>query len=63
MHFIPTRIYGVLDHLVGALLIASPWLFGFSGAVHVLHLVLRLLEIVAALMTGRVPGPAIRQGA
>lgn len=30
MRFIPTRVHGVLDYLVGVLLIASPWLFGFA---------------------------------
>jgi hypothetical protein len=27
---LPTRIHGMLDYLMGALLIASPWLFGFA---------------------------------
>ena len=27
---IPTRIHGVLDYLVGLLLIAAPWMFGFA---------------------------------
>lgn len=30
MRFIPTRIHGVLDYLVGALLIAAPWLLNFN---------------------------------
>lgn len=30
MRFIPTRVHGILDYLVGALLAASPWLFGFD---------------------------------
>lgn len=30
MRFIPTRLHGVLDYLVGALLIVAPWLFGFA---------------------------------
>jgi hypothetical protein len=30
MRFIPTRIHGVLDYLVGLLLIAAPWLLGFA---------------------------------
>lgn len=30
MRFIPTRIHGVLDYLVGALLIAAPWLLNFD---------------------------------
>ncbi len=27
---IPTRIHGILDYLLGLLLIASPWVFGFD---------------------------------
>lgn len=27
---VPTRIHGMLDYLLGALLIASPWLLGFA---------------------------------
>ena len=30
MRFIPTRIHGVLDYLMGALLIAAPWLLDFA---------------------------------
>ena len=30
MRFIPTRIHGVADYLIGVLLIAAPWLFGFA---------------------------------
>ena len=30
MRFIPTTVHGVMDYLVGILLIAAPWLFGFS---------------------------------
>ena len=30
MRFIPTRIHGLLGYLVGALLIAAPYLFGFA---------------------------------
>jgi hypothetical protein len=30
MRFIPTRIHGYLDYLVGLLLIGAPWLFGFD---------------------------------
>lgn len=30
MRFIPTRVHGMLDYLVGLLLIAAPWLLGFA---------------------------------
>ena len=30
MRFIPTKIHAILDYVTGALLIVSPWLFGFS---------------------------------
>jgi hypothetical protein len=29
MRFIPTNVHGMLDYLMGALLIVAPWLFGF----------------------------------
>ena len=31
MRFIPTKVHGVLDYLVGIALIAAPWLFGFAS--------------------------------
>ena len=30
MRFIPTRVHAPLDYIVGAVLIALPWIFGFS---------------------------------
>ena len=30
MRIIPTSVHGVMDYLMGALLIAAPWLFGFA---------------------------------
>jgi hypothetical protein len=30
MRFIPTRVHGMMDYIVGLLLIAAPWLFGFA---------------------------------
>lgn len=30
MRFIPTRLHGAMDYLVGAILIAAPWLFDFA---------------------------------
>ncbi|MCC9136156.1 SPW repeat protein [Pontibacter silvestris] len=34
MRFIPTRFHGILDYIYGALLVASPWLFGFSDVTY-----------------------------
>jgi len=31
MRWIPTRVHGYLDYIVGALLIAVPWLFDFAA--------------------------------
>jgi hypothetical protein len=31
MRFISTKVHGVMDYLMGILLIASPWLFNFAG--------------------------------
>lgn len=30
MRFLPTRVHGYIDYLMGALLIAAPWLLGFA---------------------------------
>jgi hypothetical protein len=30
MRVIPTRVHGMMDYLIGVLLIAAPWLFGFN---------------------------------
>jgi hypothetical protein len=30
MRFIPTKVHGILDYLVGIILIAAPWIFGFD---------------------------------
>ena len=53
MRFIPTRIHGVLDYLVGALLIAAPYLFGFAtgGAKQWLPMILGLGAIGYSLLT------------
>ncbi len=53
MRFIPTRIHGVLDYLVGLLLIASPWLFDFAdgGAQQWIPIILGAGAIVYSLFT------------
>lgn len=53
MRVIPTRVHGVLDYLVGAFLIASPWILGFArgGAETWVPVVLGIGAIVYSLMT------------
>jgi hypothetical protein len=31
MKILSTKVHGILDYIMGALLIASPWLFGFNS--------------------------------
>jgi hypothetical protein len=54
MRFIPTRVHGILDYLVGALLIAAPWIFGFvdnGGAKMWVPIILGASAIVYSLLT------------
>ena len=53
MRFIPTRIHGPLDYIVGAALIAAPWIFQFSEhtAATVVPIVLGIGLIVYSLVT------------
>lgn len=48
---IPMKVHLWLDGLGGALLAASPWLFGFADQVFWPHLLFGLAEIGAALVT------------
>jgi hypothetical protein len=48
-----------LDALSGIFLAASPWLFGFSDYVYTPHLVLGVVEVLAALCTRTVPGSVL----
>jgi hypothetical protein len=52
---ISMRTHLTLDLMSGALLAASPWLFGFADYIYTPHLVLGIVEIGAALMTKREP--------
>ena len=45
----------ILDAIGGAILAASPWLFQFSDAVSLPHLIIGLGEILASCMTETVP--------
>lgn len=53
MRFITTRTHGVLDYVVGLLLIASPWLFGFAdgGAAQWVPIAVGLGNIAYSLLT------------
>lgn len=44
-----------LDIAAGVLLLASPWLFGFSDRIFIPHVVLGAVEVAAALMTQTTP--------
>lgn len=52
---IPMSGHLILDILSGILLVASPWIFDFAGIVYAPHLILGILEIVAALLTSSKP--------
>lgn len=53
MRFIPTRVHGMLDYLIGILLIAAPWLFDFAdgGAEQWIPVALGAGLIVYSLLT------------
>jgi hypothetical protein len=53
MQFIPTKIHGAVDYLVGALLIAAPWLFDFAdgGAQQWIPIALGAGVILYSLLT------------
>lgn len=53
MRFISSRLHGVMDYLFGILLMASPWLFGFSevASARWAALAFGAMPIVMALFT------------
>lgn len=53
MRFLPTKVHGVLDYLMGVLLIAAPWIFGFArgGAETWVPVILGVGVIVYSLLT------------
>ncbi|WP_029263286.1 MULTISPECIES: SPW repeat domain-containing protein [unclassified Microbacterium] len=60
MRFIPTKVHGALDYIVGIALIAAPWLFGFAsmgGAAVIIPIVLGVGLIVYSLFTKYEWGP------
>src|SRR5215213_2483256 len=53
MRFISTQVHGVLDYLVGVLLIAVPWILGFdgTGAAQWVPVILGVAAIIYSLLT------------
>ena len=53
MRFIPTRVHGILDYLVGVLLIFAPRIFGFenTGAASTVPVVLGVAALIYSLLT------------
>jgi len=53
MRFISTKVHGVLDYLVGLLLIAAPWIFNFDNgtAAQWVPVIIGALVIFMSLMT------------
>jgi hypothetical protein len=53
MRFISTKMHGVLDYVVGVLLIAAPWLFNFNDgtAAQWVPVIIGLAVILMSVMT------------
>jgi hypothetical protein len=52
---IPMGVHLAVDFAAGALLAASPWLFGFAHEVYLPHLIVGLMEIAVVVMTRTQP--------
>ena len=52
---IPMTAHLAVDGVAGAVLAASPWVFGFADVVWVPHVILGLTELVAAFVTQTSP--------
>ena len=55
VRIIPMSMHLALDGVAGALLAASPWLFGFSGEVFWPHLLFGLFSVAASLVSRSEP--------
>lgn len=53
MRFIPTRFHGILDYIYGGLLVAAPWLFGFSDVTYATWtaVIVGIVVLMQALIT------------
>ena len=52
---IPMTAHLAVDGVAGAVLAASPWIFGFADVVWVPHVILGLTELAAAFVTETSP--------
>ena len=50
---IPMSVHLNVDVVLGVILAASPWIFGFSDLVYLPHLIMGVLAILAGTMTTR----------
>jgi hypothetical protein len=55
VHAIPMSTHNTNDVIAGAFLALSPWLFGFSAAVYLPHLLFGLAMVAAGLLTQSIP--------
>ena len=60
LRVIPMSMHLALDGVAGAVLAASPWLFGFAGEVVWPHLLFGLFSVVASLVSRTDPRLAAR---
>jgi SPW repeat len=54
MRIIPTRMHGMMDYVIGIVLIASPWIFGFndeSGTAKWTFIIIGAVILATSLMT------------
>src|SRR6478735_6430587 len=53
MRFIPTKAHGIMDYLIGALLIVAPWFLGFSkgGAETFVPVIIGSVVIIYSIFT------------
>jgi hypothetical protein len=60
MRVIDSKVHGILDYVMGALLIAAPWLLGFAngGAAQWVPVIIGILTIGQSLMTNYELGAA-----
>lgn len=51
MRFIPTLVHGVIDYIVGLVVIAMPFMLGFQGATRMTLVALGIIAILYSLIT------------